>query len=199
MCLSGGCSQPQGLGDSWTHGSRRRRPRDTWITLMGGLQRPGEPRGGFYFNSFLKKELLADRGGQEPDSPSPTAHFLKASSTISPGPGLESHRRQSTAVHESFQGGGEASFQGSRGPHSLGCGFYAGFFLGAPHATQTSGVGTHLTAGIKPAAFSRDLSQRQGAAHQSASLETPNKQRVCVKESGLCERRAACQFFYLVQ
>lgn len=89
----------------------------------------------------------------------------------------------------------EESFRGFQGRHSLGCGFYAGFFLGAPHTAQTSGVGTHLAAGIKPAAFSRDLSQGQGAAHQSASLETRDKQRVCVKESGLYEGRVACQFF----
>lgn len=122
VCLSGGCSQLQGLGDSWTHGSRRRRPKETWITLMEGLQRPGEPPGGFdlFFYFFKKKELLADPGGQKPDSPSPTTHFLKASSTISPDPGLESHRRQSTAVHESFQGGGGVfpGFPGTGCTHS---------------------------------------------------------------------------------
>lgn len=45
-------------------------------------------------------------GPQKGDSPSPMTHFLKASSTISPDPGLESHRRQSTHLHESFQKGG---------------------------------------------------------------------------------------------
>lgn len=39
-------------------------------------------------------------GPRKRDSPSPMTHFLKASSTISPDPGLESHRR-----HESFQKG----------------------------------------------------------------------------------------------
>lgn len=68
VCLSGGCSQLQGLGDSWMHGSRRRRPNETCITLMEGLQRPGEPRRGalFYF-IFLKRKnfsLIGERRNQ---------------------------------------------------------------------------------------------------------------------------------------
>lgn len=41
VCLWGGCSQLQGLGDSWTHGNRRRRPTETRNSLMDGVQRPG--------------------------------------------------------------------------------------------------------------------------------------------------------------
>lgn len=76
--------------------------------------------------------------------------------------------------------------------HSLCCCFCAGFFFRAPHTAQTSGSGTHLAAGIKTAAFSRDLSQRQGAAHQSATLETRSK-RVCMTELCLYEGTVACQ------
>lgn len=94
VCLSGGCSQLQGLGDSWTHGNRRRRPRETRISLMEGLQRPGDRMGILKGNfSYLRWDLT-----KETNSPSPMTHFLKASSTMSPDPGLESHTKSTTSA-----------------------------------------------------------------------------------------------------
>lgn len=95
VCLSGGCSQLQGLGDSWTHGNRRCRPRETRISLMEGLQRPGDCKG------VLKRKTFHLRWDptNEMNSPSPMAHFLKASSTMSRDPGLESQTKYTKPLH----------------------------------------------------------------------------------------------------
>lgn len=127
-----------------------------------------EPPGNLVFQK--RGELLQDMRPQERDPPSPMSHSLKASSTMSPDPGLESHTRKCL-----FLAPTRPLIWLSAPLHSLCRRLDAGLFCGAPHAAQASGSGTHLTAGKKTAAFSRDLSQRQGAAHQSTTLETCNK------------------------
>lgn len=108
VCLWGGCSQLQGLGDSWTHGNRRRRPLETRSSLVDGVQRPGgdNKQGGrrelssretdmeayVCLQSYSIAQVISKfKYKNEMNLPSSVSHSLRALSIISPAPGLDTH------------------------------------------------------------------------------------------------------------
>lgn len=60
----------------------------------GGTAATWRPHG-----NFKREFLLFKVGTKEINSPSPMTHFLKASSTMSPDPGLESHTKSTKSLY----------------------------------------------------------------------------------------------------